>query len=170
VTFEADLYPDEYYDGLHQGHALRGDRPQWARAGPRHPEARARSAFVPTADAVLDLGSARGDVCFLLAPRVRKASRDRRVAARPRARERSARRSAARERALRARRTWRTLDAAPGSSIDVAGAFDLLEHVDDGTVRRMLRRCAAFSSRRRFVALHAQPRALRRALKARDPS
>ena len=35
-----------------------------------------------------------------------------------------------------------TLEGIPDASIDLAGAFDLLEHVDDGTVRHMLRALA----------------------------
>ena len=35
-----------------------------------------------------------------------------------------------------------TLEGVPDASIDVAGAFDLLEHVDDATVRQMLRALA----------------------------
>src|SRR4030095_2158140 len=100
---------------------------------------RARAGRTSAAEAVLlDLGSARGDVCFLLAPRVRKAVG---IDASPRA--------VALAEAERARLRLEHVrvvqgDVAerapiPDASIDVAGAFDLLEHVDDRTVRAMLR-------------------------------
>jgi SAM-dependent methyltransferase len=86
---------------------------------------------------VLDLGSALGDVCFLLAPLVKEAIG---VDASPRAIELAEKRR--RERGLGNVRFVRAdvaeLDGIADSSIDVAGAFDLIEHVDDVTVRRML--------------------------------
>jgi SAM-dependent methyltransferase len=90
---------------------------------------------------VLDLGSARGDVCFLLAPRIREAIG---VDASPRAIELAeaerARRGLANVRFVRS--DVATLDGIPDASIDLAGAFDLLEHVDDPTVRQMLQALA----------------------------
>ena len=134
MAFEADLYPDEYYDGLHKVTPFAATARKW--------QERDRDILrlsEPSPDkTVLDLGSARGDVCFLLAPRVREAIG---VDASPRAIE-----IAEAVRAGRGLANVRfvlgdvaALDAIPDRSIDVAGAFDLLEHVDDDTVRQMLR-------------------------------
>jgi len=139
VTFEAELYPDEYYEGLHKVTRFAATERKWrerdrdilrlALAGPAPP---------PNARVLLDLGSARGDVCFLLAPRVRKAVG---IDASPRAVA-----LAETERARRGLENVRfvqgdvaELEPIPDASIDVAGAFDLLEHVDDATVRAMLK-------------------------------
>jgi SAM-dependent methyltransferase len=87
---------------------------------------------------VLDLGSAVGDVCFLLAPHVKEAIG---IDASPRAVALAEARC--RERGFANVRFVESdvadlAELAP-SSVDVAGAFDLLEHVDDETVRKMLR-------------------------------
>ena len=138
MTFEADLYPDEYYDGLHRVTRFAATERKW-RERDRDILRLASSGNLPTAErVVLDLGSARGDVCFLLAPRVRKAvgidASDRAVAL------------AEAERVRRGIENVRfvpgdvaSLEPIPDTSIDVAGAFDLLEHVDEATVRGMLR-------------------------------
>jgi SAM-dependent methyltransferase len=134
MAFRDDLYPDDYFDRLHRVTAFAAPRRKW--------EERDRdilSLARPSPDqTVLDLGSALGDVCFLLAPRVKEAIG---LDASPRALELSQAR--ARDRGLRNVRFIQgdvaDLSAIPDSSIDVAGAFDLLEHVDDETVRRMLR-------------------------------
>jgi SAM-dependent methyltransferase len=133
VTFESDLYPDEYFDGLHKVTSFAAPERKWQERD-RDILALAR----PTKDTILlDLGSARGDVCFLLAPLVREAIG---IDASPKALE-----IAERERARRGLRNVRfvqgdvaELAPLPDASVDVAGAFDLLEHVDDATVRQML--------------------------------
>jgi SAM-dependent methyltransferase len=137
VTFEADLYPDDYFDGLHKVTAFAAPARKW-RERDRDILRLARPTKRLT---ILDLGSARGDVCFLLAPLVKEAVG---VDASPRALE-----IAEEERARRRLDNVRfvegdvaTLSAIPNASIDVAGAFDLLEHVDDATVRQMLRALA----------------------------
>ena len=137
MTFEADLYPDGYYDGLHQVTPFAAPARKW-RERDRDILRLSRPSTDQTA---LDLGSARGDVCFLLAPRVREAIG---VDASPRAIE-----LAEAERARRGLSNVRfvrtdvaTLEGVPEGSIDLAGAFDLLEHVDDATVRQMLRALA----------------------------
>jgi SAM-dependent methyltransferase len=138
VTFEADLYPDEYYDGLHKVTRFAATERKW-RERDRDILKLALMGRPSAPDSVLlDLGSARGDVCFLLAPRVRKAVG---IDASPKA--------VALAEAERARRGLENVrfvrgDVAdlapiPDASIDVAGAFDLLEHVDDATVRAMLK-------------------------------
>ena len=137
MTFEADLYPDEYYDGLHRVTRFAATERKW-RERDRDILRLVLSGNPPATEGVLlDLGSARGDVCFLLAPRVRKAVG---IDASPRAVA-----LAETERLRRALDNVRfvqgdvaSLDPIPDSSIDVAGAFDLLEHVDDATVRAML--------------------------------
>jgi SAM-dependent methyltransferase len=134
MAFEADLYPDAYYDGLHRVTAFAAPPRKW-----RERDRDILMLSEPTPEkAFLDLGSARGDVCFLLAPRVREAIG---VDASPRAIE-----IAEAERARRGLANVRFvlgdvagLEAIADHSIDVAGAFDLLEHVDDATVRQMLR-------------------------------
>lgn len=134
MTFEADLYPDEYYDGLHRVTAFAATERKWRE---RDRDILKLSAPSPE-QTVLDLGSARGDVCFLLAPRVREAIG---IDASPRAVE-----LADTERRRRGLTNVRfvqgdvaTLEPIAGGSVDLAGAFDLLEHVDDETVRQMLR-------------------------------
>ncbi len=134
MTFEADLYPDEYFDGLHRVTPFAAPRRKWME---RDRDILRLSAPSPE-KVVLDLGSARGDVCFLLAPRVRESIG---IDASARALE-----IAEAERARRGLDNVRfvlgdvaTLDGIADASIDLAGAFDLLEHVDDETVRQMLR-------------------------------
>ena len=134
MAFEADLYPDEYYDGLHKVTPFAATERKW-----RERDRDILRLSEPSPDkTVLDLGSARGDVCFLLAPRVREAIG---VDASPRALE-----LAEAERVRRGLANVRfvkgdvaELAGIADASVDVAGAFDLLEHVDDETVRQMLR-------------------------------
>ena len=148
MTFEADLYPDDYFDGLHKVTAFAAPARKW-----RERDRDILRLAKPSKDlTVLDLGSARGDVCFLLAPRVKEAVG---VDASPRALE-----IADQERARRGLDNVRfvagdvaTLTAIPDRSIDVAGAFDLLEHIDDATVRQMLHALArVLKPGGRFVA------------------
>jgi 2-polyprenyl-6-hydroxyphenyl methylase / 3-demethylubiquinone-9 3-methyltransferase len=134
MAFEAELYPDEYYDGLHRVTPFAATARKW-----RERDRDIVRLSQPTPEKIaLDLGSARGDVCFLLAPRVREAIG---VDASPRALEiaeaERERRGLANVRFLRS--DVASLDGVSDASIDVAGAFDLLEHVDDATVRQMLR-------------------------------
>ena len=134
MAFRDDLYPDEYFDRLHRVTPFAAPQRKW--------EERDRDILLlanPSPEqTILDLGSALGDVCFLLAPRVKEAIG---VDASPRALELA--RARARDRGLRNVRFIQgdvaDLSAIPEGSVDVAGAFDLLEHVDDETVRRMLR-------------------------------
>jgi len=134
MAFREDLYPDEYFERLHRRTFFAAPERKW-RERDRDILALAEPSSEKT---VLDLGSARGDVCFLLAPHVAQAIG---IDASPRALA-----------LAEARRREKGLDnvrfvagdvadlaAIPDASVDVAGAFDLLEHVDDETVRRMLR-------------------------------
>ena len=132
--FREDLYPDEYFDRLHRVTLFAAPERKW-----RERDRDILSLTMPSSEmTVLDLGSALGDVCFLLAPRVKEAIG---VDASPRAIELAEKRR--RERGLANVRfvagDVAELSALPAASVDVAGAFDLLEHVDDDTVRRMLR-------------------------------
>jgi SAM-dependent methyltransferase len=134
MAFRDDLYPDEYFDQLHRVTKFAAPERKW-----RERDRDILSLARPTREkTVLDLGSALGDVCFLLAPHVREAIG---VDASPRAVELAEGRR--RERELSNVRFLRSdvavLAGLPDSSVDLAGAFDLLEHVDDDTVRRMLR-------------------------------
>jgi ubiquinone/menaquinone biosynthesis C-methylase UbiE len=133
VAFREDLYPDEYFDQLHRVTRFAAPERKW-RERDRDILSLARPSPEMT---VLDLGSALGDVCFLLAPRVKEAIG---VDASPRAVELADGRR--RKHGFSNVRFLRTdvedLEGIADASVDVAGAFDLLEHVDDDTVRRML--------------------------------
>ena len=134
MAFEAELYPDEYYDGLHRVTPFAATARKW-----RERDRDILRLSQPTPEKiVLDLGSARGDVCFLLAPRVREAiGVDASSKALEIAEAERKRRGLANVRFLQS--DVATLDGVSDASIDVAGAFDLLEHIDDATVRQMLR-------------------------------
>jgi 2-polyprenyl-6-hydroxyphenyl methylase / 3-demethylubiquinone-9 3-methyltransferase len=134
MAFREDLYPDEYFEQLHRVTPFAAPERKWRE--------RDRDILM-LADpnpgkTVLDLGSALGDVCFLLAPHVKEAVG---VDASPRAIELARARASDRgfENVRFVAGDVADLGAIPGGSVDVAGAFDLLEHVDDETVRRMLR-------------------------------
>ena len=134
MTFEADLYPDEYFDGLHKVTAFAATARKW--------QERDRDILrlsQPSPDkTVLDLGSARGDVCFLLAPRVKEAiGVDASARALELAETERSRRGLANVRFVKG--DVAELAGIADASVDVAGAFDLVEHVDDETVRQMLR-------------------------------
>jgi cyclopropane fatty-acyl-phospholipid synthase-like methyltransferase len=132
-VFRDDLYPDEYFEQLHRVTKFAAPERKWQERD-RDILALARPAPDKT---VLDLGSALGDVCFLLAPHVKEAIG---VDASPRAIELAGARFGARGFAHVRFVESDVADLAElaPSSVDVAGAFDLLEHVDDETVRKML--------------------------------
>jgi SAM-dependent methyltransferase len=134
MAFREDLYPDEYFEQLHRVTKFAAPERKWQERD-RDILSLARPAPDKT---VLDLGSALGDVCFLLAPHVKEAIG---IDASPRAVALAEARC--RERGFANVRFVESdvadlAELAP-SSVDVAGAFDLLEHVDDETVRKMLR-------------------------------
>jgi len=132
-VFREDLYPDEYFEQLHRVTKFAAPERKWQERD-RDILALARPAPDKT---VLDLGSALGDVCFLLAPHVQEAIG---IDASPRAvaiaDDRRRERGFANVRFIES--DVADLAELAESSVDVAGAFDLLEHVDDETVRRML--------------------------------
>ncbi len=134
MAFREDLYPDEYFEQLHRVTPFAAPERKW-----RERDRDILDLARPGADkTVLDLGSALGDVCFLLAPHVKEAVG---VDASPRAIELARARASDRgfENVRFVAGDVADLGAVADGSVDVAGAFDLLEHVDDETVRRMLR-------------------------------
>jgi SAM-dependent methyltransferase len=134
MAFREDLYPDEYFEQLHRVTPFAAPERKW-RERDRDILSLARPSREKT---VLDLGSARGDVCFLLAPLVQEAIG---VDASPRAVEiaEAKRRDLGFANVRFVLSDVADLSPLAHASVDVAGAFDLLEHVDDDTVRRMLR-------------------------------
>lgn len=138
MTFEADLYPDEYYDGLHRVTRFAATARKWRERDRDILRLALYGAGSGASSRVLlDLGSARGDVCFLLAPRVRKAvGIDASARAVQLAESERVRRGLENVRFVQG--DVADLAPIPDASIDVAGAFDLLEHVDDATARAML--------------------------------
>jgi ubiquinone/menaquinone biosynthesis C-methylase UbiE len=133
MAFREDLYPDEYFEQLHRVTKFAAPERKWQERD-RDILSLARPAPDKT---VLDLGSALGDVCFLLAPHVKEAigiDASPRAVALAEARRRE--RGFANVRFIES--DVAVLAGVPDASVDVAGAFDLLEHVDDETVRKML--------------------------------
>jgi 2-polyprenyl-3-methyl-5-hydroxy-6-metoxy-1,4-benzoquinol methylase len=136
VTFERQLYDAAYFEGLHPHHWFKNPRRKY--------EERDRDVLRLVQpgpdDVVVELGSARGDVCFLLASRSREvigvdaASEAIEMAERERLR-----RGVANVRWLRA--DVADLSALEDGSVDAVAAIDLAEHVDDPTLRSMLAEC-----------------------------
>lgn len=136
MTFERDLYDAAYYQGLHPHH--------WFKNPPRKYAERDRDVLRVVAprptDRVLELGSARGDVTFLLARHARE------VVGVDAAPEAIAMAEAARAELEIPNVSWLLSDVADLSavadrSVDAVAAIDLVEHVDDPTLEAMLREC-----------------------------
>ena len=136
VTFERQLYDEAYWRGLHPHH--------WFKNPPRKYEERDRDVLRVVAprptDRVLELGSARGDVTFLLARHARE------VVGVDAAPEAIAMAEAARAELEVGNVTWLEADVADlapvaDASVDAVAAIDLVEHVDDPTLAAMLREC-----------------------------
>jgi cyclopropane fatty-acyl-phospholipid synthase-like methyltransferase len=136
LTFERDLYDESYYAGLHPHH--------WFKNPPRKYAERNRDVLrllQPTStDRLVELGSARGDVTFLLAAHAREVIG---VDAAP---EVIAMAEAERRRRGIANVSWLEADVADlramaSGSVDGVAAIDLVEHVDDETLARMLAEC-----------------------------
>lgn len=136
MTFERDLYDPAYFEGLHPHH--------WFKNPPRKYAERNRDVLRLLAltgrERVVELGSARGDVTFLLARHARAVIG---VDAAP---EAIAMAEAARARLGLANVSWLESDVAdlsaiPDASVDAAAAIDLVEHVDDPTLAAMLAEC-----------------------------
>lgn len=136
MTFERDLYDAAYYEGLHPRH--------WFKNPPRKYAERDRDVLRVVApreeDVVVELGSARGDVSFLLAAHARE------VIGVDAAEEAIAMAEAERERRGLPNVRWLRADVAdlsalPDGSADAVAAIDLVEHVDDATLAAMLAGC-----------------------------
>lgn len=136
MTFERELYDEAYWRGLHPHH--------WFKNPPRKYAERDRDVLRVVAprpsDVVLELGSARGDVTFLLSRHAREVIG---VDAAP---EAIALAEKARLRLGIGNVRWLEADVAdlapvPDRSVDAVAAIDLVEHVDDPTLEGMLREC-----------------------------
>ncbi|HMM35140.1 MAG TPA: class I SAM-dependent methyltransferase, partial [Thermoanaerobaculia bacterium] len=136
MTFERELYDEAYWRGLHPHH--------WFRNPPRKYAERDRDVLRVVAprpsDVVLELGSARGDVSFLLARHAREVIG---VDAAP---EAIAMAEEARTRLRLANVRWLEADVADlaplqDGRVDAVAAIDLIEHIDDPTREAMLREC-----------------------------
>ena len=136
MTFERDLYDEEYWKGLHPHH--------WFKNPPRKYAERDRDVLRVVdprpADLVVELGSARGDVTFLLARHARE------VVGVDAAPEAIALAEAGRARLGLSNVRWLEADVArlapvADGSVDAVAAIDLVEHIDDATLAAMLGEC-----------------------------
>ncbi len=136
MTFEARHYGREYFENLHPH--------RWFTNPPRKYAERNRDALRVVdprpADRILELGSARGDFTFLLAGEAREVvGLDASEIALEMADAERARRGLANVRFVRG--DVADLSAFPDASFDAVAAIDLVEHVDDPTLRAMLQGC-----------------------------
>ena len=154
MSIDPKLYPDSYFDGLHRVTRFAATERKW--------QERDRDILrlvSPSQEmTVVDLGSARGDVCFLLSPLVREAIGVRCVAdGRP---DRGGR--------IRPDAAFRTCDSSNPTSPN-APEFRTrpstspqrsicVEHIDDATVVAMLRACRADPEARRIFAAYTPNR------------
>jgi cyclopropane fatty-acyl-phospholipid synthase-like methyltransferase len=136
VTFEERLYDRGYFEGLHKSHWFTNPRRKYAE---RDRDA-LRVVEPNAADRVLELGSARGDITFLLAAHAKEVvgvdASDDALALAEAAR---ARRGLSNVRFVKS--DVADLSPFPDGSFDAAAAIDLVEHVDDPTLAAMLREC-----------------------------
>lgn len=136
MTFERDLYDPAYFEALHPHH--------WFKNPARKYAERNRDVFLllqpRPEDRLVELGSARGDICFLLAPHVREVIG---VDAAEEALEMAERER--RERGLSNVRFMKSdvadLHELGDDSVDGVAAIDLVEHIDDPTLAAMLAEC-----------------------------
>jgi len=136
VTFEGQLYDRVYYEGLHKTHWFTNPRRKYE----ERDRDTLRVVAPGPADRILELGSARGDVTFLLAAHAREvvgvdASGD----ALALAEAGRARRGLSNVRFVKS--DVAVLSAFDDGSFDAAAAIDLVEHIDDPTLAAMLREC-----------------------------
>lgn len=136
MTFERELYDRAYYQELHPHH--------WFKNPPRKYAERNRDVLTVVAprksDTVIELGSARGDISFLLAGHARE------VIGVDAAEEALEMAEAERRRLGLDNVRWVKADVADLSafadaSADAVAAIDLVEHIDDPTLEGMLREC-----------------------------
>ena len=136
MTFERDLYDAAYYAGLHPHHWFRNPRRKYL----ERDRDVLRVVAPGPADLVVELGSARGDVSFLLSRHCRE------VVGVDAAPEAIAMAEAERLRRGISNVRWLEADVADLSAItdatvDAVAAIDLVEHVDGATLRAMLAEC-----------------------------
>lgn len=136
MAFARDLYDEAYWRGLHPHH--------WFKNPPRKYVERDRDVLRVVdprrGDLVVELGSARGDVTFLLSRHARE------VVGVDAAPEAIALAEAARAELEIGNVRWLQADVADLSpladgSVDAVAAIDLVEHVDDPTLSAMLAEC-----------------------------
>jgi SAM-dependent methyltransferase len=138
VTFEAEHYGRDYFEGLHPYHWFRNPLRKYAE---RNRDALRVVAPRPS-DRILELGSARGDITFLLAAKAREVvGLDASEIALEMAELERAKRGIANVRFVKG--DVADLSAFPGDTFDAVAAIDLVEHVDDATLTGMLRECGA---------------------------
>ena len=136
MTFERDLYDAAYYEGLHPHHWFKNPARKYA----ERDRDVLRVVEPGPGDLVVELGSARGDVSFLLSRHCRE------VVGVDAAPEAIAMAEAERIRRGISNVRWLEADVAAvpaigDGSVDAVAAIDLVEHIDDPTLRAMLREC-----------------------------
>lgn len=154
MTFESHLYDRGYFEGLHKSH--------WFTNPPRKYEERNRDAVrvvqPRSDDRILELGSARGDITFLLAGRAREVvgldASDDALALAERAR---AARAVANVSFVKG--DVADLSMFSDTSFDAVAAIDLVEHVDDATLAAMLRESRRVLKRGGRLGLYTPDRA-----------
>ena len=134
MAFEERHYGRDYFEGLHPDH--------WFTNPPRKYAERNRDALRVVAplpsDRILELGSARGDITFLLAEKAREVvGLDASEIALGMAERERVRRGVPSVRFVKG--DVADLSAFPAASFDAVAAIDLVEHVDDATLAAMLR-------------------------------
>ncbi|MGA7990180.1 MAG: methyltransferase domain-containing protein [Thermoanaerobaculia bacterium] len=154
MTFEGHLYDPGYFEGLHKSH--------WFTNPPRKYAERNRDTLRVVAsrpsDRVLELGSARGDITFLLARHAREVvgldASDDAISLAERAR---AERGIANVSFVKG--DVADLSAFADGSFDAVAAIDLVEHVDDHTLAAMLRESHRVLKRGGRLGLYTPDRA-----------
>jgi len=136
VAFEAHHYGRGYFEGLHPHHPFTNPPRKYAE---RYRDALRVVAPRPS-DRILELGSARGDITFLLARMAREVvGLDASEIALEMAERERVQRHVTNVKFVKG--DVADLSAFPDASFDAAAAIDLVEHVDDATLGAMLREC-----------------------------
>jgi len=136
VAFAAEHYRRDYFEGLHPHH--------WFRNPPRKYAERNRDALRVVApgpsDRILELGSARGDMTFVLAEKAREVvGLDASGIALEMAERERVRRGITNVTFVKG--DVADLSAFAGASFEAVATIDLVEHVDDTTLAAMLHEC-----------------------------